>query len=358
MTQPDPEAGPLTIDRIYFLIHPCCWAMHTDGIPKDYLETTGQPASNWYSAVNWERAVNRQQMRFISDMKPNEALVIYPIAQSRPMLDLIEQGERCLGRRCIVQKAQVVVEPKPLHDMAEPIRHFLEDEQLDGREAFLGALPERLRDKLFDEVRATCEVSGYDWNPGGLKVISGNLLYADEIGDELAKRKLIVDPATLRAEAFGEGFEQCAMTWKSLIPEYLGWANPIENNFDLSVSGAAVLFDARLVDRIALDDTVRLFLWEKSHGLPMAMFAQAACRFRDPQLYVHVPLDGLVPEVWDVTNKKCWPADDSPLAVEDGCLKVPVMTGLRKGTDGTYYLVGANLDREQFRELLLRARIS
>ena len=44
-------------------------------------------------------------------------------------------------------------------------------------------------------------------------------------------------PETVRCTAVGEGFEQCAMIWKGMLPEYLGLATPIENDATLSVTG-------------------------------------------------------------------------------------------------------------------------
>ena len=352
------------IDKIYFLIHPTCWEhqVHAGDEDRfraymdDYCRTTGRSASDWFITLNWEREVNRKQKELMSRMKPNEAMVIYPIGESPPMLGLIEHAEKCLGRRCVVLMRTGFIEPKVLHDMDEPIRHFLEDEQMEGRDEYMAALPDRWRDDAMAEIRQTCEVIGYGWNPGALKVVVGNRTWADEIADQFTKRGLTYDPATVEAEAFGEGFEQCAMTWKALIPGYLGWTNPIENNFNLSVSGAPFLFDAKLKERIDLGDGVRLFMWERSHGVPMGLYQQPAPGFADQQLHAHVPVEGVFLEAWTL-SKQAWPADDSPLATHNGRLKVPVFTALRKGNEASYYLIGANMEYKAFRDLLSGATI-
>ena len=351
------------IDKIYFLIHPTCWehqvhagdADRFRGYLEDYIKNGGN-ASNWFTALNWERSVNRKQKELISRLKPNEAMIIYPIGDSPPMLGLIEHAERCLGNRCVVLKQTTVIEPKVMHEMDEPIRHFLEDEEMEGRDAHIEAYPPDIRQQALAEIRQACEVNGYGWNPGGLKVVLGNRVWAKEIADEFAARNLTYDPQTVEAEAFGEGFEQCAMTWKALIPGYLGWTNPIENDFNLSVTGAQVLFDAELKDRIDLGDGVRLFMWERSHGIPVGLYQQPAPRFADRQLYAHVPLDGVFLEAWSL-SKKAWPGDDSPLETHNGCLKVPVFTALRRGNEDSYYLLGANMTCDAFRDLLSTATI-
>ena len=107
------------IDRIYFLIHPCCWSM-ADNPDPDYLKTYGVHPSEWFAARNLERETNRKQKELIQSMGPNEALIIYPIGQSEPMLDLIATGESALGPRCIVQQAPCCEAPAQLRDMVWP----------------------------------------------------------------------------------------------------------------------------------------------------------------------------------------------------------------------------------------------
>ena len=345
------------IDNIYFLIHPCCWAL-SDKPDPNYLKTHGVRASEWYAARNLERETNRKQKELIESMGPNEALVIYPIGKSEPMLDLIATGERELGPRCVVIESPVCEAPAQLKDMSEPIRHFLNDEEMEGRQAYWDVIPEALRPEIEQEIRDACEVLGYDWAPGALKVIQGNRVYAQEFADAFEQRGLVVDPGTVTAEAFGEGFEQCAMTWKSMVSGYLGWRNPIENNYDLSVSGFTHLFDAQFRERIHLDHDIRLFLWQKWHGLPMALLVRAQGRLADRRYYVDLPVDQGFLEVLE-NRKVTWPAEDSPLAAQDGILRVPVMTALRKyASCDCCYLLGASYTYDEFRDMLLGAKIT
>ena len=345
------------IDKIYFLIHPCCWST-ADKPDLNYLKTYGVRTSEWYAARNLERETNRKQKELIHAMGPNEALIIYPIGQSEPMLDLIATGERELGPRCIVQKSPCCEAPAQLKDMSEPIRHFLDDEEMEGRQKFWDVVPEALRSEIEQEIRDTCEVIGYDWGPGALKVIQGNRAYAAEFAAAFKERGLLVDPETVTAEAFGEGFEQCAMTWKSMVAGYLGWRNPIENNYELSVSGFTHLFDAQLRERIHLDNDIRVFLWQKWHGLPMALVVRAQGRLVDPRYYIDLPVGDNFIEVYSGRDM-IWPADDSPLSIKDGLMRVPVMTGQRQYASlDCCYLLGASYSYDEFRDMLVNATIT
>ena len=330
----------------------------SDRPDPNYLETYGVLASEWYAARNLERETNRRQKELMKSMGPNEAMVIYPIGTSEPMLDLIATAERELGPRCIVVESPTCEAPAQLKDMPEPISHFLDDEEMEGRQAYWDVVPEALRPEMEQEIRDACEVIGYDWGPGALKVVQGNRLYAHELANALEQRGLVVDPETVTAEAFGEGFEQCAMTWKSMVPGYLGWRKPIENNYDLSVSGYPLLFDVKFKERIALDHDVRLFLWEKWHGLTLALLTRAKQRLADPRYYAHLPVKEGFLEVWEA-RKVIWPAKDSPLSASDGILSVPVMTGSRKyASCDVCYLMGASHTYDEFRDLLIHAEIN
>ena len=345
------------IDRVCFLIHPCCWAM-SERPDSNYLATYGVLASEWYAARNHERVVNQRQKDFIESLGTTDALVIYPIGESEAMKDLIATAHRHLGARCVIVQCPVREPPSQLKGMASPIRRFLDDDEMEGRQAFWDVIPEKLRSEVEQEIRDACAVIGDDWEPGALKVVQGNRIYAEAIDEAFRNRGLTVDPEMVTAMAFGEGFEECAMTWKSMLPGYLGWRHAIENDFDLSVSGYPVLFDATFRQCIALDHDIRLFLWEKSHGLPLALFARARQRLADPRYVVHLPLGDEAVEVID-GREQVWPVVDSPLRAGGGVLRVPVMTGSRKYRRcDTCYLVGSSYTFDAFRKLLTGAAIT
>ena len=347
----------LNINRVYFMIHPTCWAEHPDGPPDSFVQS-GRNLSDWYAAANWEKQVNRRQKELIDRIGPDEALVIFPIGSSPSMRDLEEHGQAILGRRCLVLRTPVPAAPSFQNGGPNPVRRFLDGEDPEEARAFWDVVPHRFRDELVAEFRRTAEAWGWDWTPSVLRVTAGNWLYAKEIADEFEARGLEVDPPTVSSVAFGEGFEQCAVSWKSMVADYLGWAGAIENSFDLSVSAAHVLFDARFKERLALERDIRLFLWEKSHGRHLGLYVRARSRLGDPHFDAHVPLDGAVLEAWG-GREKLWPAERPSLSVENGRLRVPGLSGMPKATDDeTCYLVGCNLPYKQFRDLLAGAAVT
>lgn len=344
------------IDKIYFMIHPCCWAMSPNGPLVQDIESH-VPVSSWHTSLLWEQEVNKKQKEFISNMGPREALVIYPIGNTSAMHDLIMHAEHTVGPRCVIQKAPFPQVPDPLYKMSKPILHFLDSDEFKGRNKFWEVVPSHLRNALISEFRETCASDGYDWNPAALRVVAGNRVIAQELANEFHAKDLVVDAASVRAEAFGEGFEQCAMTWKAMVSHYLGWKHPIENNFNLSVSGAPVLFDALFKERLSLDHHIRLFLWQKSYGLPLGFFARASAQLGDPHFEMAIPLDGPELEVWGY-HQLLWPANNSPLQVHNNCLHVPVLSSIRKEErDIPLYIVGCDKSFEEFSKRLADAKI-
>ena len=100
---------------------------------------------------------------------------------------------------------------------------------------------------------------------------------------------------------------------------------------------------------------------EKSHGLPLGMFARCRARLIDPHYEAQVPLHDHHLEVRDHLDCILWPGEQPAikpaLEVENGSLKVPVLSGIRKIQEHHAYIIGNNFDFEQFRELLANARI-
>ena len=344
------------IDRIVFLFHPACWAM-TDAPDPGYLETYGIRRSWWYAARNRERQVIAKQKEFITSMRPSELLYLHPIGDSGLMRDLERHALATLGDRCLVERGAAITEPAGLADVREPIRHVLDDPQHAGCAAYWASIPADLRAPIRAEIEAACARDGYGWGTGALKVIANNHLYAHFLETQMASRGFTYDPRTVTAVAFGEGFEQCAMTWKSMIPHILGWRHPVENDYDLSVSGAPVLWGARFVERLALDDDVRLFLWELPNELHLGFFARARCRLGDPHYAAHVAPAGEHLEVRDIRDRVLLPGGDGPLIERDGRLAVPVLSGIRKYPEDACYVVGCSTRYQQFRDLLAGAAI-
>jgi hypothetical protein len=360
---------PLLITKVSFLIHPVCWdlALANNGKLKPsypyqvftYRGGAWYDEKEFYEVLDWERDVNQRQKEYIQRMGPDEVLIIYPIGDRTAMRDLEQVGQKTLGRRCIIVRSK---SPSA-------------DEGVDYRQLLPQAVKVELLDDLLEAVRKNSDM----WNAQALEVIFYNRMIALEIQNEFRKRNLRFDPKTVEAVAFGEGFEQCATTWKALVGGYLGWAKPIENNFELSVSGMPLLRSATLKERVPLSHDVRLFLWELKDGSLMAWYTRARGSLAEPQLFVSLPFELDQIKLFDETGKQLWPdpvretekiggvhwwwlgaANDSPLRVNfGGPMRVPVSVGLRQmPTDRNVYLVVGGIKLAEFRQALVTSPIA
>jgi len=273
-------------------------------------------------------------------MGPDEVLIVYPIGNRKAMTDLQGYAEQQLGRRCIV-----VHSTPPIRN--EDPRQFL---------------PEPTKSELMDELVETVQKNGYDWSAGALKVMLYNRKIAMEIRQEFGQRGLHFDPTTVKMLAFGEGFEQCAMTWKAMLPYYLDLREPIENDYELSVSGMPLLRSADFKERIALQGDVRLFLWQLSDGRPMGLFARGMARLTDPQLFTSISVDPKKIAVFSEAGEQFWPStsESAPAvrASSGGSIRIPVYTSIRQfPTDKAYYIVGDGLTFDEFRRALVSSGV-
>ncbi|MCK4323130.1 MAG: hypothetical protein KAW89_01270 [Armatimonadetes bacterium] len=349
---------PIRINKIYWCIHPYCWSMYS-GIPE------GSDPELWNATLARELRAHELHMDLVSNMKADEALIIYPIGSSEPMTNLITHAEKTLGRRCVIMTRQTV-NPDFLEDVPDPIRAFLEDDELEGKKEFVQAMltdkgrcqaPEGLAEELEAEIREACEVIGYGWSYWALEVIYGNRVMAIDIEEQFRKQGLVYDPKTVEGMTFGEGFVGCSMTWKSMLPHYMGLAKAIENDPKLSVIGVPYMDNAEFKERIVFADDVRLLLWEGEDGRPIALFYRAADRLKNPQLYAHVPLAGLSLELWRGKEKR-WSAQ-AETKLPAGHLYVPVYTATRTGGANTYfYLIASEISLQDFRNRLADVEIS
>ena len=357
---PPPAEERRKISKLNWLIHPVCWSMGMQGDqppalpagydPQDYLDT-------W----EWEKKVNEQQKRFISNMGDDEVLLIHPIGGGPAMKGLIDHAAKELGDRSIVMTRNSVNPPEALGKLEQPIKHFLEDDDIEGKAEFLAQVPEKIQAELAREIRKACKTLGYDWDSAVLEVIYSSRLFAMDIEAELEKRGLYFDPDTVELEAFGEGFEECAMTWKAMVPHYLGIDRGVENNFGLSVGGLRFLSDATWVDRVDLGRNVRLFLWRSADDRAIGFFVQNQMTLADPQLFAHVPLNGPLFEMWTQIKygTKLFPTAEKQFDIVDGCLRIPILNTIRRDSgDGAYYVIADDIDVEGLRRLLTDARIS
>lgn len=343
-------APPTRINKISFLIHPVCWdlAVGRDGTARHYIGSVENIRRGaWYEGhefdeiLAWERRVNQKQKEYIERMRPDEAMVIYPIGNKAAMKELISFAELTLGPRVVVVRSE-----SPSGNLKVDYRRLL---------------PTEARTQLADELLETLRHNGDRWSANALEVIFYNRMIAEEIHTEFERRNLRYDPRTVKTVAFGEGFEQCAMTWKVLLPHYLGLAEPIENDFDLSVSGMPLLRKARLRERVPLGNDVRLFLWELADGRQMALYARARAHLADARLYVSLPFAPAKVKVFDDGGRLTWPKEEPADPVEASpatALRIPVFSGLRQfADDRPCYLVVDGVSFDEFRRSLVNAEV-
>ncbi len=349
-----PPSSSIMINKIYFCIHPYCWSVHGRSISR---------GAEWNACLAWELWTHTLHMDLISNMKPDEALIIIPSESRPPMKRLESYAKKILGRRCIILRSEVP--PMPwLSKITDPtVRLFFDDNKKADKQRWILELPtnagrpkdsERLAQETIAEIREISENIGYDLPPNSIELIFYEKLLAQDIMRGFRKRGLIYDPQNVEGEAFGEGFEQCAMDIKSMLPHYLGWAKPIETNFELSVSGAPFLINATFKERVALTGDVRLFLWEAKDGLPIAFLHRAAAYPSDPMLYAHLPIEGFSLEVRTIGALV--------RKIEDGGhLTVGIYTGTRRGSafleDHPYYLIARGISFKEFRSRLVNDNV-
>ena len=357
------EPEPVRINKIYWCIHPYCWSLHGLRAPEGYEQEL------WNAVLARELWVHAQHMDFVSNMKPDEALVIYPIGSPAPQRQLIEHAERTLGRRCFVMTRRTAGE-NFFADVEDPIERFLNDGDWPGRDEWLHNMltdfgereePEGVREQMEAEIREACEELGYDWSPSALEAVYYMRMIAYDVEQTFRERQLVYDPNTVECVAFGEGFEECSMTWKSMVARYLGLAHPIENDYELSVSGFPYLAKATFKERIALTHDARLFLWEGEDNQTIALFARAQTALGDPQFYAKVPIDG--PLNLDVrTFTDLFWEGKAYTRLPRGYLYVPVFTATRGASgghdDGVFYLIATGESFDQFRARLAGAEIT
>ncbi len=342
---------PTTINRIYFMFHPTCWSQGVDANGQPPETVANKDA--YIRCYEWEKKVLERAKAFFKQMKPDDMLVLFPIGSSPAMQDLEKAADAALGERCIIPT------PTPINaDSNWTIDMFLDGPDLPGREDVLREVPPDIRAELDAEMRAARDKIGNKWNMGVIKVVVYNRLCAAETLQVMAERGLVFDPETVECEAFGEGFEQCAMTWKSMMVPYLGIKHPAPNIFDLSVTGAQFLVNAELKERIALENEVFLYLWETEDGRFVAFFARAWCRLADPQYYARIDVKEMAFETWGL-SEKLDPANNPALRMEDDTLVMPVYNAIRRDpTDSTIYLIAGGITYEEFRKRMVEAEVS
>ena len=352
-----PGPALLDISRIYFMYHPVCWSMQMTGdVPGAHMP---EPHDHFLATFQREVAVVERQQRFMSAMKPDEALVLFPNGNSRAMFIIEQYATEVLGRRCVIIRDVHPDVPAAWRKLADPINRLLDDPTLEGRREWLDKVPPDLVAELLAEIRSAHATEGIKINLSTVEVAFVSRIFAQDILKEFGSRNLHFDADTVTGESFGEGFEECAMTWKQMLVPYLGIKGPIPNRYDLSVSGAKFLLYAKPKERLPLEHDTFLYLWEDEVGSPIGLFARGRCRITDPAYYVTVKVADPDIEVWGHSGNRFYPNPDSSLQPVEGQLRLNVFSAIRRSPDGLFYIRGgAGTSYDQFRTSLLDAVIS
>jgi hypothetical protein len=278
--EPASSVKPVVIEKIYFMIHPLLY--------RAPYAKAGDPegAERYQQYADYEKKVSSRWFQAIANMGPKEALVIG--APNCPK-DLEESVEKYLGPRGLVIKDDLISQPELWQRLS----------------------PEAKAD-LGRDLLAMFWKHGFAWtsDPLGQPVIARG--WAERVKEAFKQRGLTFDPGTVKAEGWGESFEGCVANYSRYMGSYLGLANPIEDNFEMTVPDAPFLLTARFLERVALGRNVRLYFWEAKDGRLIALFQNAQAAIGDPSLYAQFPLQGMSMEVRSRMDRPMWPKNLPP----------------------------------------------
>ncbi len=302
---------PQEIDRIYFMVHPLI-----------YESSAHKPefAAKYQCYIDYEVKIKARWYEKMANMAPNEALVVFMGPKK-----LEEDVNNTLGRRGLVVRDVIMQQPG------------LWDELL-GPEAKMG---------LGRDLLATYWRNSFKWTSDAIDcqgIIARG--WAERIKKTYAERNLVFDPETVQTEGWGESFEGCVANYTRHLGTYLGLANPIEINFEMTVPDARFLLTAELLERIPLERSVRLYLWEAEDGRLIGYFHKAFAAIADPPLYAQFPLGDMEIELRTGQDELQWPAPDSSSEPSSEQLKCAVPSN---------YIFARGVELDDFRDALTSA---
>ena len=89
----------MKIDRVFFLIHPACWALH-DGHPDlAELQRQGTRRASFFAADHWEQRVIELQKKFIESLGQGDAIgdLLSPDLDHPGIAPIVDMGEPVRG---------------------------------------------------------------------------------------------------------------------------------------------------------------------------------------------------------------------------------------------------------------------
>jgi hypothetical protein len=321
------------IRKISFLIHPTCWS--TAKLNRQATSIMVNPEL-FQMLYEHEICVIEKQKAYITSMKEDELLIIYPIGESMEMVSLEDCGLNHLGSRCII------------------LPRYPDQCVLD--------LPEDIMTGIARDLFHALMKFGYTIEQGAIKVLYFNRFFSYFIQKEIDNRALVLDQTNLSAEAFGEGFEQCAMTWKGMVASDLGWNCAIDNNYALSVSGAPFLIGAEFKERISLQDDIRIFFWHATNDRFIALYSRCGYRFSDSQRFAHLCPEGCFSEIYLLDGACEYPKlhdESKSVRISGDAFSIAVYEGGRKflSDKALYIFSSPGVSYERFKDKLCHAKI-
>ena len=301
------------VERIIVMVHPAIysaskWKPGFAAKHLDYIEYEEEVEGRWLEAM--ERTTDREVL----------------VACSPATEELGDSIRSTMGHRGIV----------------------VQDNIINRRNLWKSLLGDEARLGLGRDLMAMFWRNGYSWDSGPMvqPVIARG--WAERIRVELNERNLAFDPGSVRAEGWGESFEGCVANYTRYLGRYLGLANPIEVEFEMTVPDARFLLDAKFLERIQLPDDLRLYLWRLADGRLAGWYHRAFASIGDGSLYSIFEVGDMRVEVRG-KRELYWPSRESRVTREEGRLRVPV--------EGDHYIIGGDVGADRFRDLLAGAEI-
>lgn len=298
-------SAPQVIHKLYFMIHPLLYEPKSGAPP---------PAANIQKYVDYERKISPRWFKAIAGMGSDEALVVGAPGCPKHLEDFVKEH---LGARGLIIKDALVSQPELWNELT----------------------PEA-KEGLGHDLLAMFWKHGFQWtsDPLGQPVIARG--WAERIKRAFRERGLAFDPKTVQAEGWGESFEGCVANYGRYLGTYLGLANPIEDNFEMTVPDAPFLLTAKFLERIPLPQSVRLYLWEAQDGRLIAFFLKLQSSIGEPSLSAELPLGNMKVEVRSRMGRPMWPKPEGHAQVKQG---TPAWEVLRQEKAATITEAGGRL---------------
>jgi hypothetical protein len=329
------------IQRLTFLVHPCCYAASLRG-------QVAMPKERWEAYHAHEQPVLKRWYEGLDRLDDHDLVVYHPCYQSTEEKELAEHGRQRVCERFLTVSGREILSP----DGFTP--QVLAALALDIRDAF------RVRGK-------------YAWSVHDLRIAVFSYNYAQDILALLAQRGIPFAPERVALRAWGESFEGCATTWSTMLPGYLGAPSRVEIPYEMTVPDTFFLLSSQYLGRLPLEHGTALYLFADARGRPLALYKRERVELPDPSFYARLDLPAESLIVLDAHGRELLPAggdllDTVPPSLvrrhPEG-LEVMVCSGRGRGGEGPpfvpreapLFIAGQGVDLQVFCQSAEQARI-